>query len=267
MKNLDLKYRDINDPWGLELQKIKSSLKYVYPIYKNYFKTEVHGNLEVEDKPYMVVSNHSGQIAIDGVLIGISFLDKINNPRILRPLVERFVIKLPFLADWFQAHGAVLGDRENCMNLIKNGFSPLVFPEGMKGISKNTDRFYKLQDFSEGFLRMALKGGVSILPVAVVGAEEFYPYVYHSKIIAKIFKLPTFPITPFFPLLGPLGAIPMPSPVDIHIGSPIDLPDNLDYNSSSNMLYPCLKQIKDTIQKMVDEGLATRRPPIKIFSK
>ena len=101
-------------------------------------------------------------------------------------MMERFVTTIPFFSSFVTQNGGVLGDRTNCNELLKRGESVLVFPEGVRGISKNTNNFYHIQKFTKGFYRLAQKNGVDILPVGVVGAEEFYPLTYHPKILAKL---------------------------------------------------------------------------------
>ncbi len=259
ISHLKQKYPDGSDPYGLDLKRAEKVLNILYPIYHNYFKVRVFGKENVQDTPYMVVSNHSGQIAIDAMLICLVFVLESDNPKVLRPLVERFVPTIPFIGQLFAEGGAVLGDRDNCQRLLKQGESVLVFPEGVRGIAKNHEDYYKLQKFTKGFIRQALENKTEILPTAVVGAEEFYPYVHHSKKLAKFFGLPAFPITPAM-LLGPLGMIPMPSPVDVYIGEPYKLPDDLKPDANDQEIEPHLNHIVETIDTMIKEGRKKRRP-------
>jgi 1-acyl-sn-glycerol-3-phosphate acyltransferase len=175
-------------------------------------------------------------------------------------MVERFFIKLPFVNKWAQEGGAVLGDRQNCLNLLEKGNSILVFPEGVPGVAKNTSEFYHLQNFTNGFIRMALKAKVNILPVAVVGAEEYFPYVYQAKHLAKFFKVPALPLS--------MNYVPLPSPTDIYIGKPIILPSNISDDASDEVIAPLVEIVKKQIQEMINIGLEKRRPsPIHDYLK
>lgn len=250
-KVLHERYAKERDPWGLEPKRAINDLKAIWPLYKYYFNVKVHGRENVQDKPYMVVSNHTGQIPIDGMMICAAFATDMENPRILRPLVERYLTSLPFLGRWTSESGAVLGDRINCLNLLKRGESILVFPEGVRGIAKETKDHYKLQRFTKGFIRMALTSKVEILPIAVVGAEEFFPYVYHLKKIAKLLSLPALPLS--------LNLFPLPSPVDIYIGEPYSLPSDLSAEALDEELEPHIIALEKRIDNMVKEGLLKRR--------
>lgn len=244
-------YPSGEDPWGLNLKRARTSMEYIYPFYEKYFNVKVHGIENVKDEPYMVVSNHTGQIAIDGMLISMAFASEVKPPRILRGMVERFFIKIPFVGSWAAEGGAVLGDRQNCINLLNNGESILVFPEGVRGISKSTKDFYKLQSFTRGFYRICCQTRTKILPVCTVGAEEFFPYVYQAKGVAKFFGLPAAPLTANF--------FPLPSPVDIYIGEPISIPDDITAEASDEVIDEKVKEIEKQIKQMITAGLARKR--------
>lgn len=250
-KVLDSRYGKKRDPWGLEPKRAVADLKVIWPFYRYYFDVRVHGTENVLDRPYMVVSNHTGQVPIDGMLICTAFATELKTPRILRPLIERFLTSLPFLGRWSSEGGAVLGDRNNCLNLLKRGESVLVFPEGVSGIAKNTKDHYKLQRFTRGFLRMAIAADAEILPIAVVGAEEFFPYVFHLKKMAKLLKIPAFPLS--------LNLFPLPSPIDIYIGEPYSLPKTLSPDALDEELEPHIAAIEQKIQELTVHGLKNKR--------
>lgn len=250
-KALHDRYDKDRDPWGLEPRRAINDLKAIWPLYRYYFDVQVHGKENVEEKPYMVVSNHTGQIPIDGMMICTAFATELDHPRVLRPLVERYMTSLPFIGRWSSESGAVLGDRINCLNLLKRGESILVFPEGVRGIAKETKDHYKLQRFTKGFIRMALQSKAEILPIAVVGAEEFFPYVFHLKKIAKMLSLPALPLS--------LNLFPLPSPVDIYIGKPYSLPHELSAEALDEELEPHIIALEKQIDAMVKEGLKNKR--------
>ncbi len=251
-KFLAEKFKHERDPWGLDPARAINDLKMVYPFYKYYFDVKFHGKENVEEsKAYMVVSNHTGQIPIDGLLICTAFASELDHPIVLRPLVERFLTSLPFLGRWSSEGGAVLGDRINCLNLLKRGESILVFPEGVRGIAKEAKDKYRQQRFTKGFLRMAIASKVEILPIAVVGAEEFYPYVFHMRKLAKLLKLPALPLS--------LNLLPLPSPVDIYVGAPYILPKELSSEALDDELEPHLQAIEREISRLTQEGLTKKR--------
>lgn len=246
------RYKDYKDPWGFNLDLCERTLRKLMPVYRSYFKVRVFGAENVEDKPYIVTSNHTGQIPIDGGLITIAFAMDIQPPRVLRAMVERFMAQLPFVGDFTAQTGSILGDRANCSYLIDHGESILVFPEGVRGISKNTPDFYKLRHFSEGFYRIALQKKTPILPVCVIGAEEMFPFVLHSQRLAKLLRVPAIPLT--------ANLVPLPSPIDIYIGKEIPIPEHLETEATEKEIKENVFHIENTIKRMIIHGLKNRRP-------
>jgi len=252
MTHLKTRYPDGEDPWGLNLEQAQATLKVIWPLYKNYFKVRLFGKENVADETYIIISNHSGQIAIDGMLISTAFATEITPPRILRSMVDRFFTALPWIATAAAGGGAVLGDRQNGHNLLSRGQSILAFPEGVSGVAKSTSHYYELQKFTHGFLRMALSTKTKILPLAVIGCEEIFPWVYQPKTLAKMLGAPALPLSPLY--------FPLPSPVDIHIGKPIKLPAHLSPDAPDRDIEVHIQEIKNEIRKLIEQGLKERRP-------
>ena len=250
--HLRARYQGYQDPWGLNLDACEKTLRRVLPLYRHYFKVRVFGKENVQDRPYIVTSNHSGQLPIDGMLLNIAFAMDISPPRILRAMVERFMAQLPFLGEYAAQSGAILGDRANCQYLLDNHESILVFPEGVRGTSKNTADYYRLQPFTQGFYRIALQKHTSILPVAVVGAEEMFPLVWQAKALAKALRIPALPISANY--------IPLPSPIDIHIGKPIEVPIDLSPDAPEKDIKEQVMIVEGQVKKLLSEGLKERRP-------
>jgi len=136
------------------------------------------------------------------------------------------------------------------------------FPEGVKGVGKLYKDRYQLARFGRGgFVQVALKTGAPLIPVAVVGAEETYPMLANAKPLARLLKLPYFPITPFFPLLGPLGTIPVPSRWKITFCPPIP---TATYGPAAAddplIVFELAEKVRSTIQATLNQRPKTRWP-------
>jgi 1-acyl-sn-glycerol-3-phosphate acyltransferase len=257
------RYSKNPDPFGLNVDKFSKTFRLLMPIYEHYFQVRIHGIEHIQhlNSPRMFVSNHTGQLPIDGILLTMAtFLHSSPKPVILRSMGERFLIGLPFIGKFFMENGGILGDRKNCEICLNRGESVLTFPEGVRGISKSTANFYRMQKFSLGFLRMALRYRTPIQPVVIVGAEEMYPIVWQAPKLAKMLGFPAFPLTPFFPWLGLFGIIPMPSAVDIYFMEPIELPENFNGSQTDEELMPFVKNLHKSMQAQIDAGRAVQRP-------
>lgn len=251
-QRLKERYRDYRDPWGFNIQTVHKAMDVIYPFYKKYFKVRVFGIENIKDEPYIFVSNHTGQLPIDGALITMAVGMEARPPRILHSMVERFMAKFPFLGDVSAQTGSILGDRANCKWLLEKGESILVFPEGVRGVSKNTSHYYELQSFTNGFYRIALESKIKILPVTVVGAEEMFPLVVHARKLGKALGLPTLPIS--------ANLFPLPSPIDIYFGKPVEVDQELSPEDTDKAIRPKVYEIEKIIKKQLHDGLDKRRP-------
>ena len=128
------------------------------------------------------------------------------------------------MSAFYRRVGGVVAARENALAVLRAGDPMLLFPEGVPGVAKSFGDRYRLRGFSPGFARLAIALDVPIVPVAVVGAEEIYPVVGRMENLGRLLGAPYVPLTPFFPLLGPLGVVPLPTKWFIRFGKPIRLP-------------------------------------------
>ena len=142
--------------------------------------------------------------------------------RDLRMLGADLVFAMPFVGELARKAGTTLACNADAERLLSAGELVGVWPEGFKGIGKPFADRYKLQRFGRGgFVAAALRTGVPIIPCAIVGAEEIYPMLGNVKTLARLLGLPYFPMTPTFPLLGPLGARAAAAKWIIEFGEPI----------------------------------------------
>ncbi len=220
------------------------------PIAQKWFRVEVRGADNIPtDGGALVVSNHSGTIPMDGLMTMVSIHDATG--RHLRPLGADLVFRLPVVSSMARRSGATLACNEDAERMLGGGELVGVWPEGFKGIGKPYGERYKLQRFGRGgFVSAALRTGVPIIPLSVVGAEEIYPLVGNVPALARLLGVPYIPITPFFPLLGPLGLVPLPSKWLLEFGEPIRTDDYDDGAADDPMLvFNVTDQVRETIQQ------------------
>ena len=245
------------DPFGFNPEYIRKVLTVVRFLHRIWFRTQVFGLGNVPEGRVLLVSNHSGQIPLDGMMIGASLIFDADPPRIVRSMIEKWVPTLPFVSEFMARCGQIVGLPENCRLLLEAEEPILVFPEGAKGINKTWDRRYQLQRFGYGFMRLALQTDTPIVPVAVIGAEEQAPSFYNAKGLARLFGAPALPITPTFPWLLPWGALPYPVKYRIYFGEPMHFEG--DPNDDDSVVGRKVKQVKTRLQGMINEGLRNRR--------
>ncbi|MDQ1687993.1 MAG: hypothetical protein QOK42_968 [Frankiaceae bacterium] len=232
------------------------------PLYDKWFRVETRGLDNIPDTgAALVVANHSGTVPLDSLMTQLALLDHHPARRHLRMLGADLVFQMPFIAPLARKSGATLACAPDAERLLSGGELVGVWPEGFKGIGKPFSERYKLQRFGRGgFVSAALRMGAPIIPCSIVGAEEIYPIIGNAKTLARILGVPYIPITPFFPLLGPLGAIPLPSKWIIEFGEPIDTSELGSAAADDPMLvFNLTDQVRETIQQTLYNLLIQRR--------
>ncbi|WP_197469114.1 1-acyl-sn-glycerol-3-phosphate acyltransferase, partial [Oleiphilus sp. HI0125] len=141
------------DPWGFNTDTNKIVFSLFSNIYDKYFRVETSGLEHIpNDGPVLIIANHSGQLPIDGTLIGYAVANRDHAPRYPRAMIERFFPTVPYIGNILNQLGAVLGDPTNCAKMLENGEAVIVFPEGIRGSGKMYKDRYQLQRFGNGFV-------------------------------------------------------------------------------------------------------------------
>jgi 1-acyl-sn-glycerol-3-phosphate acyltransferase len=232
------------------------------PLYRHWWRVETRGLEHVPDSgPALVVGNHAGTLPFDALMVALALLDEHPAHRSLRMLAADLTFNLPVVAPLARKSGNTLACAEDATRLLEGGELVGVWPEGYKGLGKPYRERYRLQRFGRGgFVEVALRTGAPIVPVAVVGSEEIYPMVANLRRLARLLGFPYFPVTPTFPALGPLGAIPLPSKWLIEFCPPIETADlGPEAVLDPMVLFDLTDQVRDTIQQTVHRNLLARR--------
>ena len=249
------------DEFGLDYEFVQLAAPLLTFMYRAYWRVETSGLEHVPaDGRALLVCNHSGVLPWDGAMVGMSlYLDHPEN-RILRNLHLSWFSSLPFIAPLLSRLGQVQALPANAERLLERDELVGVFPEGLKGVGKLFKDRYKLARFGRGgFVKVAVKTGAPIIPVAIVGSEEIHPNLYNLKPLAKLLNFPYFPLTPTFPWLGPAGLIPLPTKWYIMFGEPVETAELGAERAEDPLLISQLSDtVRSTIQSMVLEKLKTR---------
>ena len=193
-------------------------------LYHYWFRCEVEG---VENVPSiggaLLVSNHAGALPPDASMIAKAIKEEHSRPRPLHLTVDTFFTGYPFFSMFIAKIGGVPAHPANVQRLLYDEQQlVLVFPEGAKGTEKLYADRYKLRRFGRGgFVAAAMRAGVPIVPIAVVGAEEAMPTFAQIGLLKRLTGLIYFPITPLFPHLGLLGASYLPAKFKLRFLEPV----------------------------------------------
>jgi len=249
------------DRFGLERESLWTAYVLFRALYRHYFRVQSTGLEHVPTTGRAILaSNHSGLLPFDGGMIAIDLLERLDPPRSLRSIVDHFAFALPYVGLFMNRTGQVPGTADNFADLIEQEELVLVFPEGTKGIVKPYREKYHLRAFNVGFVELALEHRAPIVPVSVVGAEEQAPVLFGSKSLGRRLGMPIFPVTPTFPLLGPLGLLPYPSQYFITYGEPLHIYEHYPAQAARDpeVLRRIASSVQERVQALLEEGLARR---------
>lgn len=245
------------DDYGLHPNAVKQSAIPAVWLYRKYFRVETHDIERVPASRVLLIANHAGQLPFDGLMLSTAMLLEAEPPRIVRPMAEYWVPQIPFFNVIAQRGGVLVGTPENCVSMLEAGECVMVFPEGVRGISKTYDQRYRLQRFGLGFMRLALETDTPIVPVGIVGSEEQQPGLVNLPGLGKLFGMPSFPITLGFPWLGPLGLLPMPTKYHILFGEPMRFEGSP--TDEDSFVQRNVDAVRDAIHALLKRGREQRR--------
>jgi 1-acyl-sn-glycerol-3-phosphate acyltransferase len=257
----DVRLSDV-DEWGRSA-RVRAVLRTLYdPVYAKWFRTEWEG---LEKIPLaggaLLVANHAGALPSDAPVIMHGIEKELG--RAVYGMAEYFFRTVPVLGTLWSRGGGLPASPDNAYRLLsEQGQLALVFPEGIKATSKPFKDRYRLQRFGRGgFVEIAMRAGVPVVPIAVVGAEEAMPLITRVPALARILHLPYFPVTVNMLALGPAGLVtPLPAKIKLRVLDPVrfDVPPDQERYVRSRVMDDS-ERIRGLIQDAVLEMLAQRR--------
>lgn len=245
------------DPFGFDPQWTAPLMLPMALLYRHWLRVETSGIEQVPSGRVLLIANHAGNtVAYDAAMMSMALFLECEPPRIARGMAEYYLPRLPFFNVAMQRMGSVVGTPQNCVTLLENDEAVMVFPEGQRGFIKPYHQAYELQEFGLGFLRMALQTGTPIVPVGIVGSEEQSPGLARMESIAQRIGAPALPLTATFPLLGPLGILPLPVKFRVRFGEPLRFAGDPDDDNARIAQH--VDAVKDRIRTLIAEGLEAR---------
>ena len=257
----DARLSDV-DEWGRS-ERTRAVARTIYePIYSRWFRTEWEGLEKIpEEGGALLVANHAGAIPSDAPVIMHGIEKELGRP--IYGLADYFFRTVPVVGTLWARSGGVSARPANAYRLLREQQQlALVFPEGTKGPSKSfTDR-YQLRRFGRGgFVEIAMRAGVPVIPIAVVGSEEAMPVMLRLPTLARALGVPYVPITANLLTMGPLGVVmPFPAKFKLQVLDPVhfDVPADQDRYSKSRIMEES-ERIRSQIQEVVYDMLRDRR--------
>jgi 1-acyl-sn-glycerol-3-phosphate acyltransferase len=250
------------DEWGRS-EHLRELVRRVYdPIYDHWFRVEWEGFDKIPTEGgALMVANHAGAIPTDAPSIMHGIERDLGRP--VYGLADQIFKRVPVVNLGWSRLGGVQAHPDNAYRLLREQHQlVMAFPEGTKGPSKTYAERYQLRRFGRGgFVQIAMRAGVPIIPMAIIGSEETMPILFKLPMLARALGVPYFPVTANMLLLGPLGiVVPFPAKIRIRVLDPVrfDVPPDQPRYSRSRVM-DASEQIRQTIQDAVHDMLRTRR--------
>ena len=251
------------DEWGRS-ERIRALARQLYgPIYRNWFRVEWEGLEKIpKDGGALLIANHAAAVPSDAPVIMHGVEEELGRP--VYGLADHLFKSVPVVGTLWARSGGVVAHPENAYRLLREQQQlVLVFPEGDKGPGKTYQERYRLRRFGRGgFVEIAMRAGVPVVPIAVVGAEESMPILFRFPTLARWAGLPYVPVTAnqlvFGPVLGYLAYFP--SKFKLRVLDPVtfDVPPDQERYSKSRIMDEA-EAIRVTLQETLYEMLAARK--------
>ncbi|WP_224369963.1 lysophospholipid acyltransferase family protein [Hyalangium versicolor] len=219
-------------------------------LYERYWRVSVQGADQIPTGSAILVANHSGALPYDGLVASLAIMRERPELREPRWLVEDQIFHAPMLGTLFNRLGAVRACPENGVRLLDEQRPVLVFPEGYQGLSKPFAQRYQLKRFGRGgFVKLALRTGAPIIPVAIVGSEETSPLL--GRIPASFLGVPYVPLT---------SPVPLPARWTLRFGEPVGV-EGLGPEAADDLaeVQRLTERTRESIQGMLQALLRERR--------
>jgi 1-acyl-sn-glycerol-3-phosphate acyltransferase len=250
------------DAWGRS-ERLRELARTIYdPLYRYWFRAEWEGLEHIPGEGgALMVANHAAAIPSDAPVIMHGIETELKRP--VYGLAENLLRALPLVGTIWSRVGGVPAHPDNAYRLLHDEQQlVLVFPEGTKGTGKLYRDRYKLNRFGRGgFVEIAMRSGVPVIPIAVVGAEESMPIVWKSPQLAKLLNIPYFPVTANMLMFGPAGLLVyFPAKFKLRVLPPVyfDVPPDQERYSRGRIVDES-ERIREQIQHALYAMLRSRR--------
>lgn len=268
----DLLRRHTEDPLAeRDPEYIRETLAASSRLAKLYFRPKVRGLDRIPaEGPVLLVGNHSGGTLIaDTFAFSYAFYDRFGPDRLFFQLAHDLVFRVPGLLP-LRRYGTIPANHECAMAALGRGAALLVYPGGDHETYRPSWHSGEI-DFGHrtGFVRLALRAGVPIIPVVAVGGQETALFLTRGERLARLLGLhrllrvdvlpiqiaPPFGVT----VMDLPGRIPLPSQITIQVLPRIDLRRRFGPDPDVEAVY---RAVTAMMQEELDELSAERDLPV-----
>jgi 1-acyl-sn-glycerol-3-phosphate acyltransferase len=252
---------------------IREIFPWLATVSDHYYRTDVEGAENLLDSASLIVSTHNGSVYTPDLYgLAVAYLRRFGLETPAFGLAHKVVFKFPGVGSFVRKFGGIPATPENASLALRHGFPLLVCPGGDVDALKPYSRRHEIMfGRRRGFVRLAIKEQVPIVPVVSVGAHEVMLLITDGRKLARtirfdrLFRVKAVPISfgvPFGLGVAGLGAIPLPSKVRIRILPPIHLSEPRQAADQPDRVERAFVYVKDQMQRALNDLASNRRYPV-----
>lgn len=244
--------------------------------YASWFRPEVRGFDRLpESGPMLVVGNHSGgQLPPDIPVLLTAWWRERGEDEPIFTLMHSLFLGLPGIGPLMAKGGAIEAGPEAAESILRSGAVLVDYPGGDHEVFRTWQERNTI-DFGgrTGFVRLALRTQVPVVPTVSVGAHESLVVLARGERLAKAlgldrrFRVSVLPLVlgpPFGVVPGGIPTVPLPAKITVELLEPIDWSQRHGPEAADDpeVVQACYDELTTTMQEALDRLASERRFPI-----
>jgi 1-acyl-sn-glycerol-3-phosphate acyltransferase len=262
--------------WDLEAQDMQFMERQKYfwnPLIDYWFRMEMEGWERLPEPPALLIGIHSGAPFVwDAWTVGIQWWRHFGDERLLHGTAHDALMAAPLIGGYFRRMGVLPAAPDSISGALAAGHDVALWPGGeIDSLRPWTKRDEAILAGRKGFVRMAIKTGVPIVPISTVGGPDSMPVLTSGRRLAKALQIDRFARIKRFPLalsapwgIGPaiLPEIPFPTKIRTAFQEPITLSKDPAKASDERYVTRKYNEVQASIQHGMDTLARRRRLPL-----
>jgi 1-acyl-sn-glycerol-3-phosphate acyltransferase len=262
--------------WDLEAQDMQFMERQKYfwnPLIDYWFRMEMEGWERLPEPPALLIGIHSGAPFVwDAWTVGIQWWRHFGDERLLHGTAHDALMAAPLIGGYFRRMGVLPAAPDSISGALAAGHDVALWPGGeIDSLRPWTKRDEAILAGRKGFVRMAIKTGVPIVPISTVGGPDSMPVLTSGRRLAKALQIDRFARIKRFPLalsapwgIGPaiLPEIPFPTKIRTAFQEPITLSKDPAKASDDRYVTRKYNEVQASIQHGMDTLARRRRLPL-----
>jgi 1-acyl-sn-glycerol-3-phosphate acyltransferase len=262
---------DLDDGPDWEFMQLQ---KYLWnPLMDFWFRMEMEGWENIPEAPALLIGIHSGAPFVwDAWTVGAQWWRHFGSSRKLHGTAHDALMALPGFGWYFRKMGVLPAAPDSITAALAAGQDVALWPGGERDSLRSwTKRDDAVLAGRTGFVKLAIRSGVPIVPISTVGGPDSMPILTEGKRLArwlqldKVARLKLFPIAfqiPWGVSPAMLPELPLPTKIRTAFGKPIELDPDPERADDDEYVQAMYDEVEDAIQQGMDRLARRRRLPL-----